>query len=45
MMVKNQLLKKFNWIKKCDKALKTSVVEAKKRTNRVIVDSEVFELH
>ena len=29
---------------RCDKTLKTSVVEAEKRTNRVSIDSEVFEL-
>src|SRR5699024_11987921 len=30
--------------RRCDKTLKTSVVEAEKRTNRVSIDSEVFEL-
>ena len=30
--------------RRCDKTVKTSVVEAEKRTNRVSIDSEVFEL-
>ena len=30
--------------RRCDKTVKTSVVEAEKRTNRASVDSEVFEL-
>ena len=30
--------------RRCDKTLKTSVVEAEKRTNRVSIDSKVFEL-
>ena len=30
--------------RRCDKTLKTSVVEAEKRTNRASIDSEVFEL-
>ena len=29
---------------RCDKTLKTSVMEAEKRTNRASIDSEVFEL-
>ena len=30
--------------RRCDKTVKTSVVEAGKRTNRASIDSEVFEL-
>ena len=30
--------------RRCDKTVKTSVMEAEKRTNRVSIDSEVFEL-
>ena len=33
-----------NIIRRGDKTLKTSVVEAEKRTNRAGIDSEVFEL-
>ena len=33
-----------NIIRRGDKTLKTSVVEAEKRTNRASIDSEVFEL-
>ena len=31
--------------RRCDKTLKTSVMEVEKRTNRASIDSEVFELH
>ena len=34
----------FKDIRKCDKTLKTNMVEAEKRTNRASIDSEVFEL-
>ena len=30
--------------RRCDKTVKTSVVEAGKQTNRASIDSEVFEL-
>ena len=30
--------------RRCDKTVKTSVVEAEKRMNRASIDSEVFEL-
>ena len=38
--IRNSFYKK----RRCDKTLKASVVEAEKQTNRVSIDSEVFEL-
>ena len=43
-MARSRTLSFFILKGRCDKTLKTSVVEAEKRTNRASVDSEVFEL-
>ena len=43
-MARSRTLSFFILKGRCDKTLKTSVVEAEKRTNRVSIDSEIFEL-
>ena len=43
-MARSRTLSFFILKGRCDKTLKTSVVEAEKRMNRVSIDSEIFEL-